>query len=177
MLDMHRRTLLRASAIGSIASGAGCISRHDVPLVGDPATAVSEADRAGNLTGYDELDCAVSQEDSLATPVSAMEFGAGDGEHWVYLLLDSQGPSPVSIDVSVGSEEIYEESVELGGDRYTSYEFTYPASYSLSVALDGTEVHLPVNEDLIGASEDGTRVSGQTVCLTTDGEFEEQRWS
>ncbi|PCR90591.1 hypothetical protein CP557_08750 [Natrinema ejinorense] len=96
-----------------------------------------EADRAGNLTGYDELDCDVSQEESLATPVSAMEFGAGDGEHWVYLLVDNQEPTSVRIEVSVRSEVIYEETVELGGDRYTSYEFKYPASYSLSITLNG----------------------------------------
>lgn len=166
-----------ACAISSVASCAGCVSRHDIPIVGSPATAVSEADRAGNLTGYDELDCDVSQEESLATPVSAMEFGEGDGEHWVYLIVDNQEPSSVNIEVSVRSEVIYEESVELGGDRYTSYKFKYPASYSLSVTLDGNEMELPVKEDLISASpDDDIRVSGQTYCLTMDGEFKEQLW-
>lgn len=136
-----------------------------------------EADRAGNLTGYDELACDISQEESLATPVTAMVFGEGDGEHWVYLLVDSSEPIPVRIEVSVRSETIYEESVELGGDRYASYEFEYQAPYRLSVALDGSEVELAVREAPIGASRgDDTRVSGQTYCLTTDGEFEEQFW-
>lgn len=176
-MGMDRRTLLRASAIGTLASCAGCVSPNDIPIVGNPATAVREADQAGNLTGYDELDCDVSQDESLATPVSAMEFGAGDGEHWVYLLVDTQEPSTASIEVSVRSELIFEESVELGGNRYTSYEFTYPASYSLSVTLNGNEMELPVKEDLIGASPEGDmRVSGQTFCLTMDGDFEEQLW-
>jgi hypothetical protein len=173
---MYRRTLLEASAIGA-ASFAGCVSRQDIPIVGSPATTVREADRAGDLTGYDELDCDVSQEESLATPVSAMEFGEGDGEHWVYLLVDNPDPTPVGIEVTVRSETIHEESVELGGDRYTSYEFKYPASYSLLVALDGNEMELAVKEDAIGvASGDDMRVSGQTYCLTTDGEFEQQFW-
>ena len=175
---MHRRTLLRACAIGSVASCAGCVSRHDIPLLGSPATVVREADRAGNLTGYGELDCEISQEESLATPVSAMEFGEGDGEHWLFLILDSQEPSSVSIEVSVRSEVIYEESVELGGDRYTSYEFKYSADYSLSVTIGGMyEMELPVQEDLIGASRaDGKRVSGQTFCLTRGRKLEEQLW-
>lgn len=172
---MDRRTLLSACAISSAAFCAGCVSRHDVPLLGRPATVVKKADRAGNLTGYDELDCDVSQEDSLATPVSMMEFGEGDGEHWVYLLLDSQEPSSVTIDVSVRSDVIYTESVELGGNRYTSYEFTYPAPYSLSVSLNGTGMELPIKEDLINA-EGEKRVSGQTYCLSMDGAFEEQLW-
>ena len=173
---MYRRTLLEAGAIG-VASFAGCVSRRDVPLVGSLATTVREADQAGNLTGYDELDCDVSQEESLATPVSAMEFGEGDGEHWVYLLVDNPDPTPVGIEVTVRSETIHEESVELGGDRYTSYEFKYPASCSLLVALDGNEMELAVKEDAIGvASGDDMRVSGQTYCLTTEGEFEQQFW-
>lgn len=138
---------------------------------------VREADRAGNLTGYDELGCDVSQEESLATPVSAMVFGEGDGEHWVYLLADTQEPTSVSIDVSVRETVIHEETVELGGDRYSSYEFTYPAPYSLSISLEGTEMELPVNEQAIGADPGADmRVSGQTFCLTTAGEYEGTLW-
>ena len=174
---MHRRTLLRASAIGSVASCAGCVTRYDVPIIGSPAITVKEADRAGNLTGYDELDCNVSQEESLATPVSAMEFGEGDSEYWVYLLVDHQKPTPISIEVSVRSEVIYEESVELGGDRYTSYEFKYPASYSLFVTVDGNEMEIPVREDHIsGSPGDDMQFSGQTYCLGMDGETEGQLW-
>jgi hypothetical protein len=106
-----------------------------------------------------------------------MEFGEGDGEHWVSLLVANQEPTPVSVEVAVRSETIYEESVELGGDRYTSYEFKYPASYSLLVTLNEHELELAVNEDSIShASGDDTRVSGQTYCLTTEGTFEQQRW-
>jgi hypothetical protein len=106
-----------------------------------------------------------------------MEFGEGDGEHWVYLLVDDQDPTPVGIEVTVRSETIHEESVELGGDRYTSYEFKYPASYSLSVTLDGNEMELAVKEDAISAaSGDDMRVSGQTYCLTMEGRFEQQFW-
>lgn len=158
-----------------MASCTGCLSRHDVPLVGSPATKVRESERAGNLTGYDELDCDVSQEESLATPVSAMQFGEGDGEHWVYLLVDSQESTSARIEVLLGSEMIYEESVELGGDRYTSYEFKYPASYSLAVTLNGNEMKLPVQKDLVSAGGE-MRVSGQTYCLSMAGEFEEQLW-
>jgi len=173
---MHRRTLLRASAIGSVASCAGCVTRYDVPIIGSPAITVKEADRAGNLTGYDELDCNVSQEESLATPVSAMEFGEGDSEYWVYLLADHQEPTSVSIDVSVRSEVIYEESVELGGNRYTSYEFKYPAEYSLLVTLDGNEMELPVKEEQISGSQEDMQISGKTYCLSMDGEAEGQLW-
>lgn len=162
--------------MGVSASLAGCVSRQDIPLIGHPATETTVADRAGNLTGYDELRCDISQEETLATPVSATEVGDGDGEHWVYLLVDSQKLLQVDIDIRVNAEIIYEESVELGRDRYTSYEFKYRAPYSLLVTIDdGTE--LDVTEELINAPDgvDG-RVSGQTYCITTGGDVQEQTW-
>lgn len=158
-------------------SCAGCVSRYVDPTVGSPATTVREADRAGNLTGYDELDCDISQDESLATPVSAMTFGNGEGQHWVYLVADAQQPTAVRIDVSTGSESIFDETVQLGGDRYTSFEFAYEAPYTLTVTIGGNQVELAVREEPIGAAPgDEKRVSGQTFCLTTDGEFEEQFW-
>jgi hypothetical protein len=174
---MDRRSLLGAFVAGVVTFGSGCLSRYETRITGNPATTVREADRAGNLTGYDELGCEVSQEESLATPVSAMTFGEGTGEHWVYLLADTPSATPVDIEVIVGSEPIYAESVELGGDRYTSYEFTYQAPYSLSVTLGGTETRLEVADDRISSGPGSDAgVSGQTYCLTVDGGFEEQRW-
>lgn len=176
---MNRRECIASVATLAGGSCAGCVSRRDIPLVRDPATVAREADRAGTLTGYDELDCEVSQEESQATPVSPMEFGAGDGEHWVYLLLESRTLIAVDIRVVVNREQIYERTVELGRDRYVSFEFKYEAPYELLVDVDGKSWQLEVDENRVNPPPtDGGSVTGQTYCLTVNEyELQEQTWS
>jgi hypothetical protein len=78
----------------------------------------------------------------------------------------------------VDAETIHEEAVELGGDRYTSYEFTTAADYSIHVETSEGEVTLAVDESGIDQSEGNSgSLSGQTFCLTPDGDADEQTWS
>ena len=177
---MNRRSFLATCGTGFAALSTGCLSGSSLPILGKPETVVTtvSTDRAGNLIGYDELDCNVSQEESRATPASAVIFGDGDGEHWVYLLLDNDGLVEVDVAVSVDSETIHEETVELGGNRYTSYEFTTAADYTIRVATSEGQATLSVDESAIAPSDGNSgSLSGQTFCIAPDGDVGEQTWS
>ncbi|WP_248515297.1 hypothetical protein [Salinarchaeum laminariae] len=176
---MNRRSLLQGLAVGSISATAGCLSSIGLGSSDNQAATVTDVgvENAGNLTGYGNLPCDISQAESLATPVSALQFGSGGGEHWIYLILDADEPITVDVDVQLGSSTIYEENVELGEDRYTSYEFTSGATYSIDVSYRGFSSAVAVHEDRIHTPDrPSLSVSGQTCCLDLNGVVHQESW-